>query len=71
MHGDLRGDGIGHCGLQADWQSSSRALRGVVMVKNIQLSGDDVHRGHCSVTWHALRRSLTFRSICGGRMLSN
>lgn len=67
MHRDLRGHGVRCCWLQADWQRSSRALHGVVMVKDIQLRRNRVHHGHRGCTRDRLGSGLAFSGICGPR----
>lgn len=67
MHRDLRGHGVRCCWLQADWQRYSRALHGVVMVKDIQLRRNRVHHGHRGVTRDRLGSGLAFSGICGPR----
>lgn len=64
MHGDLRRHGVWCRRLQADWQGTSRALHGVVMVKNIQRR-DHVHHRNRSVARDCLGSRLTFSGICG------
>lgn len=63
VHGDLRRHAIRCCRLQADRQGSSRALHGVVMVKNIQLRRNHVHHRDRSVTRDCLGRRLAFSGI--------
>lgn len=65
VHGDLRRHGVWGCRLQADREGSSRALHGVVVLHDIQLRGNHVHRRHGSITRDCLRRRLTFRGVCG------
>jgi len=64
---DLRRHGVRRRRLQADWQGSSRALHGVVMLKNVQLRGSRVHHRHRSVTGHGLGRKLAFSGIWRAR----
>lgn len=63
VHGDLRRHAIRCCRLQTDRQGSSRALHGVVMVKNIQLRRNHVHHRDRSVTRDCRGRRLAFSGI--------